>query len=61
MAAKKKPVKSRYDTASAFINGMFSDTSVPKRETLDCLKSLRADIDIFMDALENDIRKEEWG
>lgn len=40
------------------IKEVFGDTSVSKRETISSLKSLIDEIEIMVDALENDLMRE---
>ncbi len=43
-----------YEKASKAISEIFGDTSVPKEETKASLERLREEIDIFLEALEQD-------
>ena len=48
-----------YDAAVSAISRVHGDTSVDLRTTLANLKGLRSEIDILIDAVETDIRREE--
>jgi len=50
---------SLYEQAIKAIRKLHGDTSVGMRETLDNLKGLRDELDVFIEAVEKDIEREE--
>ena len=48
-----------YGTLLSVMNQFFSDTKRSSAETLDGLKRLQEELDIMIDALENDVQSDE--
>jgi hypothetical protein len=44
--------------AKEAIDAVFGDTSVPQEETLDRLKEVRSHIDVLMDAIRTDLKRQ---
>jgi len=56
---RQREEMSLYEQAIKAIRKLHGDTSVGMRETLDNLKGLRDELDVFIEAVEKDIEREE--